>query len=64
MSCMKKEELSFVVYTSTEWNIRSVKNRSDSLGTVNMVIFVGGKFRENVVKTFHVGGVITILLFP
>ena len=33
--------------------------------TVNMVIFAGGKFRENVGKTFHVGVIFTILLlFP
>ena len=37
-----------------------------SLGdTVNVVIFDGGKFRENVGKTFHVGVIFTILfLFP
>ena len=30
-----------------------------------MVIFAGGKFRENVGKTFHVGVIFTILLlFP
>ena len=34
-------------------------------GTVNMVIFAGVKFRENVGKTFHVGIIFTILLlFP
>ena len=33
--------------------------------TVNVVIFAGGKFRENVDKTFHVGLIFTILLlFP
>ena len=33
--------------------------------TVNVVIFAGGKFRENVDKTFHVGVIFTILLpFP
>ena len=33
--------------------------------TVNMVIFTGGKFRENVGKTFHVGVIFTIFhLFP
>ena len=33
--------------------------------TVNVVIFAGGKFRENAVKTFHVGVIFTILLiFP
>ena len=33
--------------------------------TVNVVIFAGGKFRENVVKTFHVGVIFTIpLVFP
>ena len=33
--------------------------------TVNVVIFAGGKFRENVGKTFHVGVIFTILLlFP
>ena len=33
--------------------------------TVNMVIFDGGKFRENVCKTFHVGLIFTIFyLFP
>ena len=30
--------------------------------TVNVVIFAGGKFRENIGKTFHVGVIITILL--
>ena len=29
--------------------------------TVNMVIFVGGKFRENVGKKFHVGVIFIIL---
>ena len=29
--------------------------------TVNVVIFAGGKFRENVGKTFHVGVIFTIL---
>ena len=32
------------------------------LNTVNMVIFAGGKFSENVGKTFHVGVIFTILL--
>ena len=33
--------------------------------TVNVVIFAGGKFRENVGKTFHVGVIFTIFhLFP
>ena len=33
--------------------------------TVNVVIFAGGKFRENVGKTFHVGVIFTLLLiFP
>ena len=33
--------------------------------TVNVVIFAGGKFRENVGKAFHVGVIFTILLiFP
>ena len=33
--------------------------------TVNVVIFAGGNFRENVGKTFHVGVIFTILLlFP
>ena len=33
--------------------------------TVNVVIFAGGKFRENVRKIFHVGVIFTILLlFP
>ena len=33
--------------------------------TVNVVIFAGGKFRENVGKTFHAGVIFTILLlFP
>ena len=31
--------------------------------TVNVVIFAGGKFRENVGKTFHAGVIFTILLF-
>ena len=35
------------------------------IDTVNVVIFAGGKFRENVGKTFHVGVMFTImLLFP
>ena len=29
--------------------------------TVNVVIFTGEKFRENVGKTFHVGVIFTIL---
>ena len=33
--------------------------------TVNVVISAGGKFRENVGKTFHVGVIFTVLLiFP
>ena len=33
--------------------------------TVNIVIFDGGKFRENINKTFHVGVIFTILiLYP
>ena len=33
--------------------------------TDNVVIFAGGKFRENVDKTFHLGVIFTILfLFP
>ena len=33
--------------------------------TVNVVIFAGGKFPENVGKTFHMGVIFTILLlFP
>ena len=35
------------------------------MDTVNVVIFTGGKFRENVAKTFHVGVIFAILLiFP
>ena len=30
--------------------------------TVNVVIFAGGKFRENIGETFHVGVIFTILL--
>ena len=30
--------------------------------TVNVVIFAGGKFHENVSKTFHVGVIFTIIL--
>ena len=30
--------------------------------TVNVVIFAGGKFRENVGKTFHVGVLFMLLL--
>ena len=38
---------------------------SQFMCTVNVVIFAGGKFRENVGKTFHVGVIFTILLlFP
>ena len=32
------------------------------VNTVNVVIFAGGKFRENVGKTFHVWVIFTILL--
>ena len=33
--------------------------------TVNVVIFAGGKFRENIVKTFQVGVIFMIsLIFP
>ena len=33
--------------------------------TVNVVIFAGGKFCENVGKTFHVGVIFTkLILFP
>ena len=33
--------------------------------TVNVVIFAGGKFREKIGRTFHVGVIFTILLiFP
>ena len=34
--------------------------------TVNVVIFAGGKFHENVGKAFHVGVIFTtlVLLFP
>ena len=36
-----------------------------SVTTVNVVIFSGGKFHENVGKTFHVGVIFKILpLFP
>ena len=35
------------------------------LDTVNVIIFAGGKFRENVGKTFRMGVIFTILLlFP
>ena len=43
------------------------KQRSYRLGidTVNTVIFAGGKFSENIGKTFHVGIIFMILLlFP
>ena len=41
-----------------------VKIREMSV-TVNVVIFAGGKFRENVAKTFHVGEIFGIhLKFP
>ena len=43
----------------------NVRNRTGKISTVNMVIFAGGKFRENVGKTFHVGVIFTKLLqFP
>ena len=41
----------------TEWQY---SNLIDS--TVNVIIFAGGKFRENVGKTFHVGVIFTIVL--
>ena len=34
------------------------------LMTINVVIFAGGKFRENIWKTFHAGAIFTKLLFP
>ena len=37
-----------------------VENVCYILGTVNVVIFAGGKFHENVVKIFHVGVIFTI----
>ena len=40
-------------------------SQASILDTVNVVIFAGGKFRENVGKTFHVGVIFTkLLLFP
>ena len=48
------------------WNSADVyKERHEFraiLTTVNVVIFAGGNFRENVDKTFHVGVIFTILL--
>ena len=42
-----------------------ISGLSGALDTVNVVIFAGGKFRENVGKTFHVGVIFTIfLIFP
>ena len=38
----------------------SYEHRVNAIGTVNVVIFAGGKFRENVGKTFHVGVIFTI----
>ena len=38
------------------------KDDRGPLSTVNVVIFAGGKFRENVGKTFHMGVIFTILL--
>ena len=41
------------------------KNSGQDNGTVNVVIFAGGKFRKNAGKTFHVGVIFTIFhLFP
>ena len=44
------------------WGVREYRVMGDrgvageeSLTTVNVVIFTGGNFRENVVETFHVG---------
>ena len=46
-------------------NFRQNKHGNRSLNTVNVVIFAGGKFREYVCTTFHVGVIFTILLlFP
>ena len=46
--------------------ITSTDRTTDRLhNTVDVVIFAGGNFRENVGKTFHVGVIFTILpIFP
>ena len=55
-----------IFYPIKVWHsiIKAQQTESD-LNTVNVVIFAGGKFREHVGKTFHVGVIFTILLlFP
>ena len=42
--------------------ILSQKSSFKTTITLNMVIFAGGKFHENVGKTFHVGVIFTILI--
>ena len=42
--------------------IHAFHRASNESNTVNVVIFAGGKFREDVGKTFHVGVIFTILL--
>ena len=53
------------MYLYQDYYKLNVRNRTGKISTVNVVIFGGGKFRENVGKTFHVGVIFTKLpLFP
>ena len=57
--------VSYWIYTCKSLMLSPIFKRLYVLYTVNVVIFAGGKFRENVGKTFHVGVIFTIFhLFP
>ena len=49
-------------YKREIWDYRRGDFEKFNEDTVNVVIFAGGNFRENVGKTFHVGVIFTILL--
>ena len=56
-----------VSYIFTKYYVTSLLSygQTDKVITVNVFIFAGGKFCENVGETFHVGVIFTILLiFP
>ena len=59
------ENLGHLTLIAEKQHLNYLAVGSISLHTVNVVIFAGGKFRENVGKTFHVGVIFTIFhIYP
>ena len=55
MLAINKRKLQSTQIPTLKMRSHMKKNTAIQIDTVNVVIFAGGKFRENVDETFHVG---------